>query len=354
MLAGTLLIAVVTVPPTALSTLGAHLMFALLNVCCGRPDVCARDLYPANPWTLWLDYQWTHAYWIPIAWIAIAFVCSPMSCPLFAASAWLLLLASQPVRVWQWSFAQWTFMLLFALTISMVQWTLYPSLVVGVVGLTFMRLCHAAQFVHAAHTLHVLKSSSRPAASLPRAWARSGALAFAVFTLSAMNATLDTRSLRADGLGKASFEAYSTSILLMALIAAALKVAVLFVRSDEFLEQSAEVELESAVGAIEITIPAAAFPTQGPQASGHVVLEVGGLIRTQRGQRETLVDLIREINPGLIVSEAEGPRSYARVRVRIEDEEVTRELIKAIGRQRGRRPNIKVVPGSRTFESPRD
>lgn len=335
-------------PPNAVSLWGAHLLFALLTVCCS----------PRTTWDSWLDYQWTPLYWIIVGWMVIAYVCSPMGCPLFVATSWWLLVAAKPVRVWQWSSGTWKIVILLPLISSIVQWLVSEQTDPLSSNMSFLfvaRLCHAAQLAHAAYCLYEVKQSARPAAALARLWSQSRTLSIIAFAICVIEVPLDTRILGKDGIEKASFEAYSISILLMLSLIGAMTLAALSADVGPFVHEP-ENELEAQVieQALSITIPPAAFPTSEPQASGHVVLEVGGLIRTQRGQRETLVDLLKGLNPDLAASEIAGPRHYARARIKIEDEEVVREMIRAIGRQRGRRPIIREVQGTRVFHSPRD
>lgn len=104
-----------------------------------------------------------------------------------------------------------------------------------------------------------------------------------------------------------------------------------------------------------LILPAAAFPQDVPRAQGHVTLEVDRLIKATRPQVETLAQLMRNRCSNLYIESVDGDRSYARVRIKIADEDIVRAVIKAIGRERGKRGiNIKVVPESRIFESPRD
>jgi len=116
--------------------------------------------------------------------------------------------------------------------------------------------------------------------------------------------------------------------------------------SDEVVEQASVHEA--------FRIPADAFPCAGPRASGHVVLEADRIIGARGGQNETLVALLRTELPSVMLEEYPGDRSYARVKVRLQDEAVVREAIKIIARSRRRRANVKDVPGTRVFDSPRD
>jgi len=95
-----------------------------------------------------------------------------------------------------------------------------------------------------------------------------------------------------------------------------------------------------------------------PVVRGHAVLEADRIINRRPGQEETLGSMLRERRAhnkfyiqGSIDNE-EGPRSYARVRVSINDEDAIRSAIKDIGKERGKRVNVKTI--SRVFESPRD
>lgn len=104
-----------------------------------------------------------------------------------------------------------------------------------------------------------------------------------------------------------------------------------------------------------VRIPADAFPQDTPRPQGHVTLEVDRLIKATRPQIESLAQLMRNRCPNLFIEAVGGDRSYARVRVKMADEAVVRAVIKAMGRERGKRGvNIKAVPESRTFDSPRD
>ena len=113
------------------------------------------------------------------------------------------------------------------------------------------------------------------------------------------------------------------------------------------------------VGPVDgIQLPAAAFPGAEPSGPpGLVVLEVDRLINSKNrdNQESSLTNLLKEYCPKLHLEEVDGERSYARVRIRMEDEALVREVIKAIGRERGKRGmSIRVVQGSQIFESPRD
>ena len=112
-------------------------------------------------------------------------------------------------------------------------------------------------------------------------------------------------------------------------------------------------------GGLGVVIPALAFPgaePSGPTGSGLVVLEVDNLINSKNrdNQESSLTNLLKKYCPQLHLEEVDGERSYARVRIRMEDEALIREVLKAIGRERGKRGmSIRVVPGSQIFESPR-
>lgn len=106
-----------------------------------------------------------------------------------------------------------------------------------------------------------------------------------------------------------------------------------------------------------LPLPAAAFPGAEPSGpTGLMVLEVDKLINRKHrdNQESSLTNLLKKYCPQLHLEEVDGERSYARVRIRMEDEALIREVLKAIGRERGKRGmSIRVVPGSRIFESPR-
>ena len=106
-----------------------------------------------------------------------------------------------------------------------------------------------------------------------------------------------------------------------------------------------------------LRLPAAAFPGAEPLGpTGLVVLEVESLINSKNrdNQESSLTNLLKKYCPQLHLEEVDGERSYARVRIRMEDEALIREVIKAIGKERGKRGmSIRVVPGSQIFESPR-
>lgn len=110
-----------------------------------------------------------------------------------------------------------------------------------------------------------------------------------------------------------------------------------------------------ALSALEL--PAAVFPGAEPSGpTGLMVLEVDKLInrRNRDNQESSLTNLLKKYCPQLHLEEVDGERSYARVRIRMEDEALIREVLKAIGRERGKRGmSIRVVKGSQIFESPR-
>lgn len=102
-----------------------------------------------------------------------------------------------------------------------------------------------------------------------------------------------------------------------------------------------------------LVIGASASASPGVRTLGHVVLEAGGLIRTQRGQQETLFQLIRSRNQELHIEQVFAvPRTYARIRVSFDDEHEVRRIVKEIARERGQRVNVKRVEV--VYESPRD
>lgn len=117
---------------------------------------------------------------------------------------------------------------------------------------------------------------------------------------------------------------------------------------DEKTPKPAEGERQ----ACSLALPADAFPTDSPRPMGHVVLEVDQIINARAGRNETLCNLIAGKCPRMEVSQPEGVRHYARVKVQIADETIVRAVIKQIARERGKRTNIKVV--ERAFYSPRD
>lgn len=110
-------------------------------------------------------------------------------------------------------------------------------------------------------------------------------------------------------------------------------------------------------GRVGMRLPAAAFPGAVPAGpTGLMVLEVDRLINSKNrdNQESSLTNLLKKYCPQLHLEEVDGERSYARVRIRMEDEALIREVIKAIGKERGKRGmSIRVVPGSQIFESPR-
>lgn len=101
-----------------------------------------------------------------------------------------------------------------------------------------------------------------------------------------------------------------------------------------------------------VRVPAEAFTQREDLPRGSVVLVVDRLVKF--GER--LVDLIRERHPRLGVEDPpQGRRSDASVRVPLGHEATVREAIKALGRERGKRSiNIKAVPGTLVFDSPRE
>lgn len=70
-----------------------------------------------------------------------------------------------------------------------------------------------------------------------------------------------------------------------------------------------------------LRVPAAAFPQDVPRAQGHVTLEVNRLIKATRPQVETLAQLICNRCPNLYIESVDGDRSYARVRIKMADEQ---------------------------------
>eukprot|EP00427_Karlodinium_veneficum_P004524 CAMPEP_0169165826 /NCGR_PEP_ID=MMETSP1015-20121227/59625_1 /TAXON_ID=342587 /ORGANISM="Karlodinium micrum, Strain CCMP2283" /LENGTH=314 /DNA_ID=CAMNT_0009238455 /DNA_START=216 /DNA_END=1160 /DNA_ORIENTATION=- len=103
---------------------------------------------------------------------------------------------------------------------------------------------------------------------------------------------------------------------------------------------------------LALILPADAFPTDDPRPRGHVILEVDQIINARAGRNETLCNLIAERCPRIEISEPEGVRAYARVKLPIADESIVRAVIKQIARERGKRTNIKLV--EQQFYSPRD
>lgn len=103
-----------------------------------------------------------------------------------------------------------------------------------------------------------------------------------------------------------------------------------------------------------ITIPADAFPSSGPRPVGSVVLEVRNLIKPRRRQVDTLVSLLRLRFPDLPVEAVSGERSFARIRVSFEHEAVAVASIKAIAKESSKNIDVREVPGTRLFNSPRD
>ena len=127
-------------------------------------------------------------------------------------------------------------------------------------------------------------------------------------------------------------------------------------RHDESDHYIAHDEYYSAAALVALQLPAAAFPGAEPSGpTGLLVLEVDRLINSKnRDNQESLTNLLKKYCPQLHLEEVDGERSYARVRLRMEDEALVREVIKAIGKERGKRGmSIRVVEGSRIFESPR-
>lgn len=103
--------------------------------------------------------------------------------------------------------------------------------------------------------------------------------------------------------------------------------------------------------ALVISASASAHPEVRPL--GHVVLEAGGLIRTQRGQLETLFQLIQSKSQDVHIEEISGGlRPWARVRVSFDEEAKVRRIVKEIARERNQRVNIKRVEV--VYQSPRD
>lgn len=102
------------------------------------------------------------------------------------------------------------------------------------------------------------------------------------------------------------------------------------------------------------TIPADAFPSSQPRPAGSVVLEVRNLIKPRRRQVDTLVSLLQLRFPALPVEPVSGERSFARIRVSCEHEAVAVASIKAIAKESGKQIDVREVPGTRLFDSPRD
>lgn len=102
------------------------------------------------------------------------------------------------------------------------------------------------------------------------------------------------------------------------------------------------------------TIPADAFPSTAPRAVGSVVLEVRNLIKPRRRQVDTLVSLLRLRFPTLPVEEVSGERSFARIRVSLDTEAVAVAAIKLIAQESGKKIDVREVPGTRVFNSPRE
>mmetsp|Transcript_45086 Transcript_45086/g.89346 ORF Transcript_45086/g.89346 Transcript_45086/m.89346 type:complete len:104 (-) Transcript_45086:70-381(-) len=95
-----------------------------------------------------------------------------------------------------------------------------------------------------------------------------------------------------------------------------------------------------------------AFPASATAPIGHVVLEASHLIKSTAD--ETLASLIQARCPQLLVEEYMGERSYARIRVTLEAEDAVRDIIKTIARERGKKPHVREVRGTRQYYSPRD
>merc|ERR1719401_2095977 len=95
----------------------------------------------------------------------------------------------------------------------------------------------------------------------------------------------------------------------------------------------------------------AALPPQ--VCHGSVVLQASGLVKSKPGmQTETLVSLVREMRPALNVEMPSDALGYARIKVQLQDEGSVRELIKDLGRARGKHVNVREVPGTRRYDSP--
>lgn len=95
-------------------------------------------------------------------------------------------------------------------------------------------------------------------------------------------------------------------------------------------------------------------PFAQPRQIGSVVLEVRNLIKPRRRQVDTLASLLRLRFPMLPVEEVSGERSFARVRVTFENEAAAVASIKAIAREASKQIDVREVPGTRVFDSPRD
>jgi len=97
------------------------------------------------------------------------------------------------------------------------------------------------------------------------------------------------------------------------------------------------------------------FTVPAPLCRGTVVLQADGLVKSKPGrQTETLVSLLCEVRPGLDVEMPLDELSYARVKVRFQDEASVRELIKSLGKCRGKHVKVREVQGTRLYDSPRD
>lgn len=113
-------------------------------------------------------------------------------------------------------------------------------------------------------------------------------------------------------------------------------------------------EMEAMVQEQAVVIPADAFPTHEARPIGDVVLEVSNFINTRAGAEENITSIVLARCPNLQVQAYAGDRSYARLRVALEDEAATRNVIKAIAKEQGKKISIREVRGTRRFNSPRD
>lgn len=85
---------------------------------------------------------------------------------------------------------------------------------------------------------------------------------------------------------------------------------------------------------------------------GWVVLEATNIIAAQAGRTDSLLGLLSAALPETATQSVDGRRSYARVKINMEDEENVKDTIKRIARARGVRTTVKTI--ERVFESPRD
>jgi len=107
--------------------------------------------------------------------------------------------------------------------------------------------------------------------------------------------------------------------------------------------------------ALTVRLPSEVFQDHSVQPQGSVVLECQRLIAARSNNSETLLTLLQDYSRFLNIEAYEGERSYARVRVSLQHENIVRSIIKGIAKERGKkRVTVRRIQGTLTFDSPRD